>query len=163
MSLPFLQRSHAFAAQLLHRAGLSVSQIPQAVQIARETVEQWLQKEFEGGNAQQVLLVLKGHVTEKGPQLLLDKLKDMLLLRLMVQLGIKSALATSIATLILPFVLKRVYDLARQNPKMQAWWREQSWRQRMPSMEKIKSKMKEMGNSLPLYPLKPRTEPPLLM
>ncbi|RNI27817.1 hypothetical protein EFA69_17085 [Rufibacter immobilis] len=148
MSVPFLQRSHAFAAQSLHRAGLTVSQIPQAVQIARETVEQWLQKELESGNTHEALQVLKGHVQEKGAQMLFDKLKDMLLVRLVLHLGIKSALATNIVTLLLPFVLKRVYDLARQNPKMQAWWREQEWRQHMPTMEKVRNIIKEVGQNL---------------
>ncbi|WP_207430757.1 hypothetical protein [Sabulibacter ruber] len=147
MPVPFLQRSHTFAAQLLHKAGLSVSQIPEAVQIARETVEHWLNKELESGNAQQAVLVLKGHIQEKAPQLLFDKLKDMLLLKLILRLGIKGTLATNIATLILPFVLKRVYDLARQNPKMQAWWREQEWRQRLPCVEKVKTKLKDVGQN----------------
>ena len=148
MPVPFLQKSHEFAAQLLHKAGLTFSQIPQAVQVTRETVEQWVQKEMENGNAQQVLLVLKGHVQEKGPKLLMAKLQDMLLVRLMLHLGIRGALATNIATLILPFVLKRVYDLARQNPKMQAWWREQEWSQRLPTLAKIRSRIKEAGNRL---------------
>ncbi len=137
-----------FCAQLLHRAGLTVHQIPEAVQVARETVEGWLQRELDRGNAQQVLQVLKGQITDKAPQLLFDKLKDMLLLKLMLRLGIKGALATNIATLLLPFVLKRVYDLARQNPKMQAWWREQEWRQRVPTVEKVKAKLLDVGQTL---------------
>ncbi|ALJ00486.1 hypothetical protein [Rufibacter tibetensis] len=159
MPVPFLQRSHVFAAQLLHKAGLTVSQIPQAVQVTRETVEHWLQKELESGNAQQVLLVLKGHVQEKGPKLLLGKLQDMLLVRLVLHLGIRGALATNIATLILPFVLKRVYDLARQNPKMQAWWREQEWSRRIPTIEKIRSRIKEAGTRLTPSRFKPSDDP----
>ncbi|WP_210464765.1 MULTISPECIES: hypothetical protein [Rufibacter] len=163
MPVPFLQRSHAFAAQLLHKAGLKATQIPQAIQVTRETVEQWLQKEMESGNAQQVLEVLKGHVQEKGPKLLFDKLKDMLLVRLMLHLGIKSAMATNIATLILPFVLKRIFDLARQNPKMQAWWREQEWREQMPTISQIKSRIKELGQSFSPNRTNPSNDQPLFI
>ncbi|AKQ45425.1 hypothetical protein TH63_06895 [Rufibacter radiotolerans] len=153
MPLPFLQRSHVYAAHLLHKAGLTVSQIPQAVKIARETVELWLQKEMESGNAQQAMLVLKGHIQEKGPQLLLDRLKGMLLVKLMLHLGIRGALASNIVSLILPFVLKRVYDLARQNPRMQAWWQEQEWRERIPTVDHIKTRIRDAGKKL--YPQKP--------
>ncbi|RNI30535.1 hypothetical protein [Rufibacter latericius] len=147
MPVPFLQRSHVFAVQVLRKAGLKLSQIPKAIQVTRDTVEQWIQKELESGNAQHVLLVLKGQVQEKAPKLLLNKLKDMLLVRLMLHLGIRGALATNVVGLLLPFVLKRVYDLARQNPKMQAWWQEQEWRQQIPSVEKIKSRIQQAGKN----------------
>lgn len=133
------------AAQVLHKAGLTVRQIPRAIQIARETAEQVLRKELEDGNTQHVISVLKGHIQEKGPKLLFDKLKDLLLLRLMLHLGIRSALATNIAALVLPFVLKRVFELARKNPRMQEWWQEQEWNERMPNLETIKSRIREMG------------------
>lgn len=136
------------AARLLHKAGLTVSQIPQAVQVTRETVEQWLQKEMESGNAKQVLQVLKGQVQEKGPKLLLDKLQDLLLLRLMLHLGIRGAMATNIVALLLPFVLKRVYKMAQQNPTVQTWWQEQEWRHRLPTLEQIKAKVLEKGKNL---------------
>ncbi|MBC3541681.1 hypothetical protein ACFSC6_01870 [Rufibacter sediminis] len=156
MPVPFLQKSHAYAAQVLHKAGLKFSQIPEAIQITRETVEVWLQKELANGNAQQVLLVLKGQVQEKGPKLLLDKLQDMVLIRLMLHLGIRGALATNIATLVLPFVLKKVFDQARRNPKVQAWWQEQQWREQIPTLEKIKSKMQQFGSTL--TPVRKSTE-----
>jgi hypothetical protein len=163
MPLPFLQRSHVYAANLLHKAGLTVTQIPQAVKIARETVELWLQKEMESGNAQQAVQVLKGQVKEKGTQLLLDRLKGMLLVKLMLHLGIRGAMASSVVSLLLPFVLKRVYNLARQNPKMQAWWQEQEWRERIPTTDAIKTKIKDAGKKL--YPKKvdPANESPLFL
>jgi hypothetical protein len=148
MTFPFLQKSHAYAARLLHAAGLNAAQIPQAVQVARETVENWLNREIEKGNPQQALRVLKGQIHEKGPKLLFEELKELVLVRLMIHLGLKSNLAASIAALLLPFVLKRVSELARKNPTLQNWWQDQNWRQHIPNASDIKTKLREVKQNI---------------
>ncbi|MBA9077307.1 hypothetical protein [Rufibacter quisquiliarum] len=148
MSFPFLQKSHAYAARLLHKAGLTVTQIPQAIEVARTTVETWLSRELEKGNVQQAMQVLKGQLQEKGAQVLFDQLKELLLVKLIIHLGIRNALAGSIAGLVLPFVLKRVLELTRQNPALQNWWQEQGWQRHVPTQESIKEKIKTVSQRL---------------
>ncbi|MFC6999639.1 hypothetical protein [Rufibacter roseus] len=148
MSLPFLQRSHAYAARLLHKAGLTVSQIPDAVQVTRTTVETWFSREMAKGNAQQAFQVLKGHVQEKGSQMLFEQLKELLLVKLIIHLGIKGKLATNVASLILPFVLKRVYEQFQKNGKLQTWWQDQNWKERLPTTGEIKNSLMGVKKNL---------------
>ncbi len=95
--------------------------------------------------------------------MLFDKLQDMLLLRLMLHLGIRGALATNIATLVLPFVLKRVFEMARKNPQMQAWWQEQEWRQQVPTPEDLKARLRKLGQNLTPTRDKPTGDSPLFI
>ncbi len=158
MPFPFLQRSHAYAARLLHQAGLTVSQIPAAVNVVRTTVETWFQREIASGNQQQALQVLKGQVKEKAPGFLFAQLKEMVLLRLILHLGIRSALASNIAVLLLPFVLKRVYEQVQKNESAANWWQEQTWKQHLPTSQKVKQKFQDIKNNLrPTRPEKDQT------
>ena len=127
MSLPFLKKSHAHAARLLHTAGLTISQIPHAIQVVRDTVETWVTREVANGHATETLQVLKGQVQEKGPRILFEQLRELVLVRLMIHLGLKSALASSVAALLLPFILMRVLDSLRSHPEVANWWGNQSW------------------------------------
>ncbi|MGV3540044.1 MAG: terminase gpP N-terminus-related DNA-binding protein [Rufibacter sp.] len=145
MTLPFLQKSHAYAARLLHQAGLTVKQIPQAIEVTKTTVETWLQREMEKGNVAQAVQVLKGHLQEEGPKMAFDKLKELVLVKLIIHLGLKNNVATQIASFLLPFVLKRVAELAKKNPNLQNWWQNQTWRQRLPEPEAVKERVKSLG------------------
>jgi transposase len=148
MSLPFLKKSHAHAARLLHEAGLTVSQIPQAIHVARDTVETWVNREVAKGHATQALEILKGQVQEKGHKILFEQLRELVLVRLMIHLGVKSVLASSIATLLLPFVMKRMLDVLARNPEVSAWWANLNLRQHLPTTEEIKAKLDAATNAL---------------
>ncbi|GAA4298359.1 hypothetical protein [Nibribacter koreensis] len=148
MSLPFLKKSHTHAARLLHQAGLTASQIPQAIQVARDTVETWVNREVAKGHAAEALQVLKGQVQGKGPKLLLEQLRELLLVRLMIHLGLKSVLASSIAALLLPFILKRVLDSLASNPNVSGWWANLNVKQHLPSTLEIKSKIEAVTNAM---------------
>ncbi|WP_192820809.1 hypothetical protein [Rufibacter sp. LB8] len=150
--IPFLQKSHAYAARVLHAAGLTVAQIPVAVNVTRETVETWLDREVRNGNLAHAAQVLKGQVQEKAPKILFHELKELVLVRLMIHLGIRSNLAASVAALILPFVLKRVSEMARQNPALQTWWQEQTWRQHLPTAAGVKNKLRQVSQNFTSKP-----------
>ncbi|ALJ00488.1 hypothetical protein [Rufibacter tibetensis] len=148
MSLLFLSQSQRQAAALLRKAGMDQVHIPNTIQLTRETAEIWLHQEMEQGNLPLVFQMVKSDCLEKDSQLLFDELKDLVVAKYIVRMGMEYEIASKTATIILPFILKRMVELMHKNPQFKMWWDNMELRKHLPSREGIKTKLRNVGQSL---------------
>lgn len=132
---------------MLRKAGMDQVHIPSAIQITRETAENWLHQEMEQGNLPLVFQMVKSDTLEKDSQLLFDELKDMVVAKYIVRLSMDYEVASKTATIILPFILKRLVELMQKNPQFRCWWDNMSLRRHFPNREAIKTKMRQVGQT----------------
>jgi hypothetical protein len=148
MSLLFLSQSQRQVTALLRKAGMDNVNIPNTIQITRETAELWLHQEMEQGNLPLVFQMVKGDCLEKDSQLLFDELKDLVTAKYIMRMGMEYDTASKMATVILPFILKLMVELMQKNPMFKMWWDTLDLRKHLPSKEDIKSTIRTMGKSL---------------
>ncbi len=122
--------------------------IPNTIQITRETAENWLHQEMEQGNLPLVFQMVKGNCLEKDSQFLFDELKDMVVAKYIMRLEMDYEEASKTADVILPFILKVLVELMQKNPMFKMWWETLDLRKHLPSKEEIRSKIRTVGKSL---------------
>ncbi|RNI30537.1 hypothetical protein [Rufibacter latericius] len=147
MSLLFLSQSQRQVTALLRKAGMDKINIPDTIQLTRETAETWLHQEMEQGNLPLVSQMVKDNCLGKDSHFLFDELKDMVVAKYIIRMGMDYNTASKTAEVILPFILKLLVELMQKNPMFRMWWETMDLRKHLPSKEEIKSKIRTVGKS----------------
>ncbi len=101
------------------RFGLKGKQAFDIIALTSNTVKEILQAELKNGNYNGVVTFLKSTPGQIGTNLLVDKIMQRLVSRLILRFGLPGGVALNIATLLLPFILKRIGKKALTTGKVQ--------------------------------------------
>ncbi|MGV3585776.1 MAG: hypothetical protein ACO1OF_02140 [Adhaeribacter sp.] len=99
--------------------GLKGKQAFDIIALTSSTVKEILQAELKNGNYNGVVTFLKSTPAQIGTNLLVDKILQRLVSRLILRFGLPGGVALNIATLLLPFILKRIGKKALTTGKVQ--------------------------------------------
>jgi len=99
--------------------GLKGKQAFDIIALTSSTVKEILQAELKNGNYNGVVTFLKSTPAQIGTNLLVDKIMQRLVSRLILRFGLPGGVALNIATLLLPFILKRIGKKALTTGKVQ--------------------------------------------
>ncbi|WP_205500897.1 hypothetical protein [Rufibacter psychrotolerans] len=148
MPLLFTSQSQRQAASLLRKEGVPAPQLPQTIQLARQTAETWLHQEIEQGNLPLVIEMVKNKFPESSAHLLMEELRDLLVAKFIVRLNFDYHLARSAASIVLPYVMKRSVEHLQQNPQFNTWWENLNLRRHFPSREDLRNRFRNVGQSI---------------
>ncbi|KAA5547918.1 hypothetical protein [Adhaeribacter rhizoryzae] len=115
LSNGFRERIQSQAEQF----GLKGKQAFDIIALTSSTVKEILQAELKNGNYNGVVTFLKSKPGQIGTNLLVDKIMQRLVSRLILRFGLPGGAALNIATLLLPFILKRIGKKALTTGKVQ--------------------------------------------
>ena len=99
--------------------GIKGKQAFDIIALTSSTVKEILQAELKNGNYNGVVTFLKSTPVKTGTNLLVDKIIQRLVGRLILRFGLPGGVALNVATLLVPFILKRLSNKALKSGQVQ--------------------------------------------
>ncbi len=99
--------------------GIKGKQAFDIISLTSNTIKEILQAELKAGNFNGVVTFLKSTPVQVGTNLLVDKIMQRLVSRLILRFGFPNIVALNVATLLVPFLVKRIGKKALKTGKVQ--------------------------------------------
>ena len=98
--------------------GIKGKQAIDIISLTTSTIKEILQAELKNGNYNGVVTFLKSETIQVGSNLVVDKVIQRLVGRLILRFGLPGGVALNLATLLVPFLIKRISKKALQSGKV---------------------------------------------
>jgi hypothetical protein len=99
--------------------GIKGKQAIDIISLTTSTLKEILQAELKNGNYNGVVAFLKSTPVQAGTNLVVDKIIQRLVGRLILRFGLPGGVALNLATLLVPFLIKRIGKKALKSGKVQ--------------------------------------------
>lgn len=107
---PTKEKEESRMAAMLASAGVTGLKLTELLRQTTDSVMGVLRKEIQHGRWQEVLAVLKGNPQTQAGRTLYNVAKNVIIDKLVLRLGLRRIFALAIAVVLLPFILRKIYD-----------------------------------------------------
>ena len=135
-----------FLQQQAVKIGLKSRQTIDVISLIKSTVTEVLQAELKNGNYNEVISFLKNSSLKVGRELLVDKITQRVVSRLIIRFGLPHSVAMNVAMLVVPFILKRLAAKALKSGKVQDLLQSLGINDQLDKFQILKNQLKDKFN-----------------